>query len=186
MRKQRSGACLTPARFPAAAFCARSRCTPIRVTADWWPLRAEFGSANTDAEARLGCLQLGRSRIGPDASVWLDPSVQPGLGPIAEMRACGDEHVALAVQLRRPAFTHARYWPRRRIFGAPRFLGRTGRDGVAGTANTPAIAHEAAARGRGWIPLVVGNGISFSGRELLVWLCGQPCRPRRSSCDVAP
>lgn len=45
---------------------------------------------------------------------------------------------------------------------------------------------EAAASGRGWILLVVGHGISFSCRELLVWLCGQPCRPRRSSCDVAP
>ena len=78
------------------------------------------------------------------------------------------------------------YWPRQRIFAGPRFLGRTGRCGVEGNANTPAIADEGAASGRGLIPLVVGNGISSSCRELLVWLCGQPCRPLRSSCDVAP
>jgi hypothetical protein len=44
--------------------------TPIRVTADWWPLHSELGSASTDAARRIICLQLGRSRLAPGVSGW--------------------------------------------------------------------------------------------------------------------
>jgi hypothetical protein len=72
----------------------RGSFTPIRVTADWWPLHAELGSASTDVERRFICLQLGRSRLAPGASGWLDPRVRPALGPSTEMRVCGESEVS--------------------------------------------------------------------------------------------
>jgi hypothetical protein len=95
------------------------------------------------------------------------------------MPEMGDEQDAVVVHSvdplsRRCGIGHA---------GAPRFLGRAGRCGVAGDANTPATADEAAASGRGWILLVVVNAISFSGRELLVWLWpAVPTAPQLVRC----
>jgi hypothetical protein len=140
-----------------------------------------------------------RSSTGLGASMGFLAALEATSAPGSDY--CFDRSLARSVQPLDARFvarsrTLSRFTPSTRlhagaVWATPaqlwgtRVLGCTGRCGVASNANTPAIADEAAASGRGWMPLVVGDGVTFSGRELLVWLCGQPCRPRRSSCDVA-
>ena len=71
---------------PAERGCS----TPIRVTVDLW-LRFEFGSALTDAQSRLSSLRGRRKSASTEASGGLDPRVPLGVGPGAELCACGYE-----------------------------------------------------------------------------------------------
>jgi hypothetical protein len=91
--------------------------TPIRVTVDPWPLRSELrGARRSDAQSRLSCLQVGRSRLAPTprADSIRRCSPESGQAPRCALVATSRW---VATRGSRPAFVLARAWRRARLRG---------------------------------------------------------------------
>jgi hypothetical protein len=135
------------------------------------PLQRDAAELTTEL-ATIGSPDRTGSPVGPDRVASLEIVRRAG-------RSRGS--------LRRPACicTQVRYWPSWRIFGHPGSSGALDAAVSRATRIRPRSQtrqQRADAAGYHWSS---ATRTSFSCRELLGWLCGQPCRPRRRSCDGA-